>query len=281
MAYRPQIRANKEYGGRHEKAKAKAKKKKSRSNVSHIAEEKHVPTSEEVVNKTLNMLRNLGDQRFILPPFSMHFGRWLSNLRDTLSEFESSLPLSLDDQFVEERSQILSNVAINLDEKQRLEASCEDVAKSSSDTKSLLEGIEKEYAAGTKEIERRQNIEISRLSGNIDVLREELDRTALIKAGIFRAISKKTKQQKEMELTQRLNSAKQELTSAEQNFNAERERLQYEYNRKKEPVVEQIREIQSEIEKQDIDSSLETRRAACEALTNTINKFIQRRVAIT
>jgi len=279
MGYRPPIRATKKYSGRREKVKAKAKRKKSQSNVNYILEEKHVPTSEEVVSKTLNMLRNLGDQKFILPPFSLHFDRWLSNLREALSEFESSLTISLDGQFVEERLQILSSVEINFEEKQRMEASCEEAIKSSSDAKILLERIEKEYTAGTKEIERRKNIEIMRLSSNIDFLREELDRAVHIKAGIFRAISKNTKVQKEMELTQRLNSAKQELTSAEQNFNAEKERLQDEYKRKKEPVIEQIRESQKEIENQDVDSSLETRRAACDALINAINTFIQRRLS--
>lgn len=280
MGYRPPTRATKKYSGSHEKGKAKAKKKKSRSNADYTSEEKHVPTTEEAVNKTLNMLRNLGDQRFISPPFSGHFGRWLSNLGEVLSEFESSITISLDDQFVEERSQILSSVEINLEEKQRLEASCEEAFKSSSDAKILLERIEKEFAAGAREIERRKNIEISQLSSNIDVLKEELDSAAQIKAGIFRAVSKKTKEQKEMELTQRLDSAKRELTSAEQNFNAEKERLQEEYNRKKEPVIQQLKESQKEIENQDVDSSLEIRRAACEALINAINAFIQRRLAI-
>lgn len=280
MGYRPPSRVTKKYSGSHEKGKVKAKKKKSRSNVNYLSEEKHIPTPEEAVNKTLNILHTLGEQRFILPPFSVHFGRWLSNLREVLSEFESTLTISPDDPFVEELSQILSSIEINLEEKQRMEASCEEAFKSSLEAKMLLERIEKEHAARTKEIERRKNIEIRRLSSNIDVLREELDSTIHIKAGIFRAVSKNTKMQKEMELTQRLNSAKQELTSGEQNFNAEKERLLDEYKRKKEPIIEQIIEREKEIENQDVDSSLETRRAACEALINAINTFIQRRLAI-
>ena len=276
MGYRPPIRPTRKYSDRHKKAKAKAKKKKSRSDANHISDENHAPTPEVAVGRTLNILHNLGDQRFILPPFCAHFDRWLSNLRVAMSEFESSIAISLDDQFAKERSQILSSVAINLAEKERMEASLEEVTKILSEAKLLLERIEKEYADGTKEIDRRQNFEIMRLSGNIEVLREELDRASHIKTGFFSSISKKDKMQKEMELTQKLNSAEQELAAAEQNFITEKERLRDEYVRKKDPVIEQIKENQKELENQDIDSSLETRRATCEALTNAINAFMQR-----
>jgi len=43
------------------------------------------------------------------------------NLTDVLSEFESSPNISADDQFVKERSQILSIVKIELEERRRKE----------------------------------------------------------------------------------------------------------------------------------------------------------------
>jgi uncharacterized phage infection (PIP) family protein YhgE len=257
--------------------KAKAREQKRRSSGSYISEENHVPTSEEVADRTLNRLRNLGNQRFALSPFSEHFGRWLMNLRDVLSVFESSPAISPDDQFAKERSQILSNVELELEEKRREETSREKAIKSLSDNEVLLERIEEEYAARTGEIEGRKNGEIKRLSGNIDGLKEELDRIARMKTGIFRALSKKAKAQKEAEATERLNSAQRELALAAQHLTAEQERLQDEYERRKQPVIEQIQDQQKESENQEIDGSLEARRAACEALVNAVNALLQRK----
>jgi len=201
------------------------------------------------------------------------------NLKDVLSEFESSPTISADDQFVKERSQILSNVELELEERRCKEASFEGSIKSLSDSKILLERIEDEYAARAREIEGRKNSEIKRLRNNIDSLRGELDDVARMKAGIFRAISKKARAQKEAEVTQRLNATQSELELTMQNFTAEQERLRDEYERKKQPVIEQIRDHQKEIEHLETDGSLEDRRVACEALVNAVNALLQRKAS--
>ena len=280
MGYRPRIKSPRTSGrgnrtSRHKKAKAKGRK--HRSIGSSIWEESHVATTEEVVDRTLKRLHTLGSQRFASSPFSEHFGRWLLNLRDVMSEFESSPTISVDDEFVKERSQILSNVEFELEERSRKEASLEGSIKSLSDSKILLERIEKEYAIRAREIEGRKNSEVKRLHSGIDGLRGELDDIARIKTGFFRAFSKKAKAQKEAEVTQRLNAAQSELELTVQNFAAEQERLRGEYERKKQPVIEQIRDYQKEIENLETDGSIKDRRVACEALVNAVNALLQRK----
>ena len=264
---------------RREKAKAKAKVKgqKRRSGGSYVLEENPAPTLEEVADRTLNRLRNLGNQRFALSPFDEYFGSWLMDLGEVLSEFESNPTMSVDDLFVKERSRILSNVELELEERRRERVSREEAIRSLSDNRILLERIEEEYATRTREIELQKDGEIKRLSSNIEGLREELDRIARMKTGIFRAISKKAKEQKEAEVTQRLNSAQKELALAAQHFTAEQERLRDEYERRKQPVIDQIRDQQKEVENQEIDWSLEARRAAYEALANAVNALLQRK----
>ncbi len=159
-------------------------------------EENQVATQEEVVTGTLNRLRNLGNQRFVLSPFSEYFNDWLTSLKNVMSEFESNPIISLDEQFVEERSQILSNVEVELQKRQQKESSREGIVKSLSENRLFLERIEAEYAARTREIKVQKNNEIKRVSRKIDDLKEELDRTTRIKTGIFRAVSKKAKAQK-------------------------------------------------------------------------------------
>jgi hypothetical protein len=262
---------------RREKAKAKAKEKKHRSSGSFISEENQTPTTEEVVDRTVNTLHNLGNQRFAVSPFSEHLKLWLVSLKEVLSEFESSPGIIVDDQFEKERTQILSDVELDLGRRRDKEASGREAFRILSDSRILLEQTEQDYAFKTKEREKRNNAEIKRLTGNVDAVKEELDRIARMKAGRFRAISKETKAKKEAEATQRLNAAQSELTSATQHFAAEQEKLREEHERRKQVITEQIRDQEKEVESQEIDGSLETRRVACETLANAMNSFLQRK----
>lgn len=264
-----------------EKTKARATGQKRRSSGSYVLEENNAPNLEEVADRTLNRLRSLGNQRFALSPFNEHFSRWLRNLRDVLSEFESSPAINVDDPFVKERSQILSNVEFELEERRREEVSREETVKRLSNSaranRILLERIDKEYTTRMNEIEGRKNREIKRLSANADGLKEELDQIARMKTGIFRAISKKARAQKEAEITQRLNLAQRKLALTLQQFTTEQEGLRDKYDREKQPIIEQIRDQQKEIENQEIDGSVEARRAACAALLNAVNALLQRK----
>lgn len=270
--------SGREYGRpSRKKVKAKVKGQKRRSGGSYVLEENRAPTPEELANRTLNKLSNLGNQRFALSPFDQYFANWLRDVREVLSEFESSSTVRVDDLFVKERSQVLSNVELELDKLRQERASREETIRSLTDNRILLERTEEEYTNSTREIEWQKTSEIKRLSSNIEALREELNRIARMKTGIFRAISRKTKEQKEAEVTQRLNSAQKELASVAHHFTAEQERLRDEYERKKQPITNQIQDQQKGIENQEIDWSLESRRAACEALANALNVLLQRK----
>jgi chromosome segregation ATPase len=183
----------------------------------------------------------------------------------------------VDEPFVKERSQILADVERELEEVRRNEASLRDAIKSLSDNRILLERIEEEYATRARAIEERKNSEIARLHSNIDGFRGELDNLARVKAGLFRAVSKKAKAQKEAEATQRLNDAQSELELTVQNSTAEQESLRSEYEKRKQLVIEQIGNLQKEVEGAEVDGSLEARRAACEALVNAVHAFLQRK----
>ena len=229
------------------------------------------------MDRTLKRLSNLGNQVFAVSPFSEHFGRWLVDLSMVLSEFESNDIITVDDEFMKERSQTLSNVGLELEKKRSEEASADETFKSLSANRLLLEGIEKDHLAKMGEAERKNNLKVKRLSTNVDGLRQELDIIARMKTGIFRGVSKKTKARKEAEATQKLNLALKEVASAEQAFAAEQEKLRTEYEKRKQPVVEQITVMEKEVEKQDVDGSLEARKAACETLINAVNAFVERK----
>jgi chromosome segregation ATPase len=265
MGYHPQ------YG------KVKGRGRKRRPVGKSMREEKHVATMKEASDKTFKRLHNLGSQKFGSSPFSEHFDRWLVNLTDVLSEFESSPSISVDDQFVKERSQILSSVKIELEERRRKEASLEEAVKSLSSSKNLLEQIKEEYAARMSDVKRQKKSEIKRLNNSIDSLREELDYIVRMKTGLFRGISKKDREQKEEETTQELNTRQRELELAMLNFTEMQERLRDEYERKRQPIIEQVTDRQKKIENLETDGSLEDRWFACEALVDAVNALLQRK----
>ena len=277
MEGRPVVRAPRGFSRRSEKTRAKSKKKERQPDRGFAPQEILAQTHEEIVNRALNILRNLGSQRFALPPFDEHIDRWLSSLKSVLYEFESNPVTSSDDQFASERSQILSEVALNLKEsRQKEEASGLATDKSLSDAKGLLERIEEEYIARKKEIEARNDHEIMRLSSNVDEIRKELDRLARTKTGIFVVISRRIKAQRESEALRRLESAQREVASAERNLVVEKEKLRDEFEAKMQPVNDQIRDLQKKIEEQEVDGSVGIRRAACDSLANSVNALLQR-----
>jgi hypothetical protein len=260
---------------RHEKAKARGSRHQPVSG--STLERNHVATAEEVVEKTLKRLHTLGSQRFASSPYSEHFDRWLMNLTDVLSEFESSPNINVDDQFLRECSRILSNVELALKERRRVEASLEEALKGLSASKSLLARIKADYASKAREIRVQKSREIRRLNSDIGSLREELVDVARMKTGLFRGISKKDRDKKETETTQEVDTRQRKLELAMLEFTFAEERLQDEYERKRQPIIEQIKDRQKKIENLETDGSLEDRWFACEALLDAVNALLQRK----
>ena len=278
MAYRPQIRSSRSGRG-HQKAQRKTKGKAPKHQVEgkYAPTEKQVITAREVAEKTLRRLSGLGNQKFALSPFSEYFDNWLMNLNEVTSEFESNQAINVDDEFVKERSQTLMNVARELAARQSEEATLREATKSLADNNHLLVEIDAEYAKATRELAFRRNSEIQLLTRKVHDLEGELDRVGQTKTSIFSPFSKKAKAQREAEVTRKLNSAKSELESVVHSFSVEQEKLHDEYEKRKQVVIEKVRSLEKEVEKLETDGSLEVRRAACEALVNTVNAFLQRK----
>ena len=284
MASQPRTRTPRDFARRSEKARRKAKSERTRPIDTHRTEEKHVPTSKELVDRTLNSLSRLGTQRFAVAPFYEHFDRWLLSLRTVLSEFESGPAVTADDQFAKECSQALSDIELALKERRVKEASRDEAIRKSNqnllDARSLHSQTEREYAAKAKELAASKEQAVKTVASRVGKLRQELNRIVKIRAGFLRRISKKTKAQKEAEASQRLDSTKSELAKIERSFATEQEKLQEEYKRRKRQILEQIANYEKEIENLEVgsqvDDALDARRAGCDALMNAVNAFLQR-----
>ena len=236
-----------------------------------------VQTSEEIVVKTVNTLQNLGNQVFALSPFSEHFSRWLKDLKVVLFEFESSSAIDVDDQFLKDRSQILSDIESKLEKLRSEEGSCEPLMKELSANRISLAKIEKEYATKRKEFVILKEAKTKALSGKVDSAKKELEQIERIRTGLFRGISKKAKAQKEKEATERVTLALAELSSGLKALDEQEGALRGEYEVQKSAIIDQISREEKEFECQDTDSSLQARSRACGELVRLIKEFLNRK----
>jgi hypothetical protein len=280
MGYRPQTRSRHNTGRgrrkvRHEKAKVKGWK--HRSGGKYLLEESGVPTSEEVVEKTLGRLHSLGSQTFAFSPFSQYFDDWLLSLKSVLSEFESNPAVNVDEEFMKEHLQVIADVELKLAERRREEAVFEEAARMLANQNNLLVQTDTEYAYATQKLASQRNSEIKRLTRNIHDFEEELEETRLTKASIFSPFARRARSHKTAEVGRKLDAAKSELESVVKTFEVEQEKLHDEYEKRKQAVIEKVRSLEKEVEKLETDGSLEVRQAACEALVNAVNALLQRK----
>jgi hypothetical protein len=183
----------------------------------------------------------------------------------------------LDDLFVTERSQIFSTVQAELENKRHKETAQEMHLRSTADSKTQLDRIKDEYVVNAREIRRQKNREIKRLYGDIDRLQKDLDEAVRMKTGFFRGISKKDREQKEMAAAQALSSTQRILELAILDFTEAKKRLRDEFENKREPLIQQIKDAQKKAESTEVDGSLEDRWFACETLADAINALLQRK----
>ncbi|MGD0407307.1 MAG: hypothetical protein ABSB10_11735, partial [Candidatus Bathyarchaeia archaeon] len=211
-----------------------------------------------------------------LSPFSQYFDDWLVNLRQIISEFESNSAINVDEQFVKERSQIFLDVEGALAEKKLQESNLTGEAKELADANHLLVETDKEYAEKTRELSFKRNAEVQRLTHKILELEDDVASQEEIKISIFKPIARKKAAEKLAQTQQNLNSTKNELEVALQNFTADQEKLHDSYEKKKQEITEKVDSLHKELEKLETDTSIDARQAACNALANAVNALLQR-----
>jgi hypothetical protein len=257
--------------------KCKEKKQSHRQMGKTIVEEKHTTTEREITELTLKRLHTLGIQKFGSFPFSIHFDRWLSNVEAVLGEFEAHPTIGVDDEFVKECSDTLSAIKNQLDDRRRKEASVDTEVKNLSDSRNRLQRINTEYSTVAGTAKSRKNGEIKQLYNAIDHLKNEQDKIIKTKTGLFRGISKKEREQKEITIAQELMNKQTELEIAILDLRAAQKKIREDYDKKKEPLQEKIKVLQKRIEYLEMDGSLEERWFACDALIDALNMFLQRK----
>jgi hypothetical protein len=280
MGYQPRKKLSRD--AIHEYRKSLQEKSKNRKRIrdSHgslPAEKAQIFTEKEISEATLRRLHTLGSQKFGSSPFSEHFNRWLTNVSIVLDEFQTHPDIKVDKQFVTECTQTLSTIGSQLKERRRQETSLDQELKNLAYCRERLNQINSEYAAIASKIRGQKNRDIRRINSSINRLKEEQEEVIRMKTGLFRSVSKKEREQKEIVIVEELNNKQTELEIVILDFKNQQKILQDNYEKKKEPVLEQIYDLKKKIRHMDMDDSLEDRWFACGALIDSINSFLQRK----
>ena len=277
MSYKPQTGSRRSAARQYSKSahEKKAKEKKQRLGGTYHQEETEI-SAKELVEKNLGILSKLGNQIFALSPFSQYFDDWLVNLRQIISEFESNPSISVDEQFVKERSQVFLDVEGALAEKRLQETNLTGEEKELADNNHLLVETDKEYAEKVRELSFKRNADVQRLSTEIRELEDDVAGQEEIKIRFYKVMARRKAAEKLVQTRQALKSAKNGLEVALQSFTAEQEKLHDNYEKKKQEITERVDALHKALEKLETDTSIDARQAACNALANTINALLQR-----
>ncbi len=244
-------------------------------------EEKTIQTEQQVFEVTLKRLHTLGSQKFASSPFSEHFERWLSNVEAVLDEFEANPNIIVDEEFKRERAQTLSAVKLQLDNRKNREAQLETQINSLQDAKSRLQQLNNQYLTKATALKGQKNTAQKRLTKEIEALKKEQDRIIKQKTGFFRGVSKKERERQEVDVVQQLSDKQQELEMLVLDFRERQKRVREEFERKREPVLEEAKVLQKRVREMEEDGSLEERWFACEALIDAVNGVLQRKADAT
>ena len=278
MSFRPQTGSRRSAGKQFSKSAhdKKSKEKKQRSGAKYLQEEAPEVSAQEVAQRTLNSLGKLGNQIFALSPFSQYFDDWIINLRQTISEFESNLVVTADEQFVKERTRIFLDVEGALAENRLQESNLTAEAKALADNNHKIVEADKEYAEQTRERSNKRNAEVQRLSSKTRELEDQLASQQETKISFYKINARRKAAEQLTQTTQNLKATKNELEVTLQNFTVEQEKLHDNYEKRKQELSENSDRLHRELEKLETDTSITARQETCNALASSINALLKR-----
>jgi hypothetical protein len=254
-------------------------KKRFQKRQRQVVEEKRVATEKEIAELTLKRLHTLGGQRFGSFPFSEHFERWLLNVEAVLDEFKGHPTIGVDEEFLAESTETFAAIKRHLSDIDRKEASVGQEVKNLADSRSRLQQINSQYASAVSAIRGQKNAQIRRLYREIDRLKKQQDEVIKLKTGFFRRVSKKERERREITVVDELTEKQAQLELALMDLKAAQKKCRDDFDAKKDPVAAEVKKYQRKIEDLESDASLEERWFACEALSDAVNSFLQRKAS--
>lgn len=279
MGYQPTNRPRKKAVRQFKPLREKTKERKRirRGHTHNLEEESQVLSEQEIAQNTLKRLHILGNQKFGSFPYSEHFDRWIKTVEVVIAEFTTNPNIGIDEEFTHDITQAFKVVKGSLDLIRRRESTVNLELSKLLEAKTKLQYINNEYAAQTSTVRGKKNSEIRRLNREIERLKREQDEVIRMKTGFLHLVSKKKREQKEIDIVEELASKQNMLELSILDLKQSQKVLRDEFDKKRDPVIEEIKKYQKHIDDLEEDGSLEERWFACEALSDAVNMFLQRK----
>jgi hypothetical protein len=169
---------------------------------------------ESVTSEALTYLDMLGDEVFEQEPVSKYFDDWMVNLRQVILSFESNTAIGADETFSAQYNQIFGQIQDELDNRIANEADIAVSYRTLVENRYLLNKIDEEHAAQTKQLVEKGTSAIETLMRSMANIEKELSEAQAVKVSYRHPMQKMAQDQKVSELTQRLNSVKKRLAMA-------------------------------------------------------------------
>jgi hypothetical protein len=161
-------------------------------------------------------------------------------------------------------------------EKRLQETNLTDEAKELFNINHLITNADKEYAEKNRVQNNKRNIEVQKLNEKIRILEDQLANQQKIKISFYKLKERRASTQASIQTTQDLITRKTELEVFLSNFSAEQEKLHDSYQKLKQELSEKSDLLHKELEKLEVDPSLEERKNVCAALIENINNLLKR-----
>jgi vacuolar-type H+-ATPase subunit I/STV1 len=236
----------------------------------------------QVTSKIINALEHLGTQRFVLPPFSEHFDRWIKDVEVVLTEFETTLPDKADQQYRATAQNVLSSLRQSLNNQIEAERS------SSGETSKLLQELnlselelsklEHEYRKVTYETRKKHEKTLSKLQNEIDMLDKHRLKLLRKHPSVVERLLGRSASKLEAS-TNALQSKRSEFDSKGATLQHDLDELRSKYDVKRSILSERAESLKAELDEIKASASndaLEVRNAACQELRLNVSQAVDR-----
>lgn len=236
----------------------------------------------QVSSRIMNALEHLGTQRFVLPPFSEHFDRWVKDVEGVLVEFETELPDMADEAY----RATVQNILLTLREALRKQVDAE--RDSSGATSKLLQELnacevelsklEHEYGTVTYEARKKHEKALGKLQKEIDLLDKRRLKLLRKRPSIVERLLGRSGSKLEAS-TSALQSKRTDFSSKGTLLQHDLDELRANHEVKRGTLREREESLKSklaELKGNSSNDALEVRNAACQDLRRAVAQAVDR-----
>jgi len=234
-----------------------------------------------VTSNVLNAIDHLGNQRFMLPPYSDHYERWLKDFQSLLEEFEKQVPEVVDVGLHQQIVQSMNEVKHILAERVKLENTQSDetnkLQQQLAHYDAELSQLEHTHRTHTQEVRKEYEKNSQKIRDEIDRLDKRRIQILRRKTNVLRRFFRKP-DDSASETGIALDSRRVQLREIEQNFQNDLRKSQEEYAANRQRLISEIESLRQKIRDAGAagDDALEVRQEICQRIRTAIMKASQR-----